>query len=623
MFYPLVLALTFACLVTWLRRREPIRVDLLDLALLLFVIWQLIAAAAAPVGTLAWFGAYNRIGGAFLWLALGLLLFLGRRVFSEPRAVKALIWVVCGVICLSVGVATLQTLGVDTPWPYRELWYGRVIGTTGNPLNLAGLCLLGIWLASLMRSRTPSHRLRGVIVLAVVLSALGLVFSLSRAAYLGIALAAVLIGAMAIVARWWRVVVPVGTAIAILAGAALVFQSSSPSSGTHGRRLSLNPRTTISAAVGDTRAAFWRIGLRATADRPLLGYGPGGYLVAYRRFVPAKRMQNRPLSGVTDPHSMPLLIADGSGLPGLGLALLCLAFAARLTWPRLKRDLGSLRAGERLEAGSSALGSSACTIALLGFLAISPTDPAALVPLALMVALSVGAPRIEDRFAIDLPHRTALRGTEIVAAAATSVALLISLFFGVQLLRADHSAKQATAAGGAATGERSAKLMPSVSTYNLIAWNANLRLAEAAGNDRDTAASGERFLRQGLKDDPSDPMLRVALVRYEFMFSDAQAAAGDIETGLHYNPTNPLLQGLLGYLAQALAHDPRSVQPARQLTDELSALEHKNADGWYWLSVAQAALNEKQAASRSLAEANRLAPGWGRAKYLKRIRGEF
>ena len=109
--------------------------------------------------------------------------------------------------------------------------------------------------------------------------------------------------------------------------------------------------------------------------------------------------------------------------------------------------------------------------------------------------------------------------------------------------------------------------MPAVDTYNLIAWNAHLQAAIAAGDDRQVAPAGAPYLQRGLTDDPSNPQLRVALVRYDLMFSRVQAAADELRTGLRSSPTNPLLQGLLGYLAQALAGQAspaRSGHPAHR-----------------------------------------------------------
>jgi hypothetical protein len=136
------------------------------------------------------------------------------------------------------------------------------------------------------------------------------------------------------------------------------------------------------------------------------------------------------------------------------------------------------------------------------------------------------------------------------------------------------------------------------------------------------AAAGAPYLQRGLTDDPSDPQLRVAEVRYDLMFARVQAAAAELRTGLRYSPTNSLLQGLLGYLAQTLAGDASQRATATQLADELAALPAKGADGWYWLSAAQAALSRSAAAAAALGEARRLAPELTASDYKQRILGQ-
>jgi len=96
----------------------------------------------------------------------------------------------CGVNRIAVLVALMQAIGVGTPWPYRAIWFGRVSGTTGNPLNLSGLCLLGVWLAVLAAAGALPRSRRIVAGVAALVAALGLILSVSRAADAGVVLAA-------------------------------------------------------------------------------------------------------------------------------------------------------------------------------------------------------------------------------------------------------------------------------------------------------------------------------------------------------------------------------------------------------------------------------------------------
>ena len=98
-------------------------------------------------------------------------------------------------------------------------------------------------------------------------------------------------------------------------------------------------------------------------------------------------------------------------------------------------------------------------------------------------------------------------------------------------------------------------------------------------------------------------------------------AIEELRTGLGYSPDNPVLQGLWGYAAQSAAASPGSRSRAVELARGLRDYPRKSADGWYWLSVALAAVGEEAQAREALAEARRLAPELDPADYEARLRG--
>jgi len=624
-FYPLVVAFFLLWLVVEPLGRDGLRLDSLDIALLAFALWQLVAAAAAPVATLAWFGAYNRVGGAVYWVALALIVFVCRRLVTGGTALVVFVWVVSSVVIVATCVAALQAAGLGTPWPYQDIWLGRVSGTTGNPVNLAGLCLVAVWLALLAAASTLPRSSRAVAGIAAAMAAGGIVLAVSRAAYVAVALATLLVVAAAIRGRRRRIAAAALAVAAVLAAAALLYHPGPSGAGSLAARVSLDPASQTYGLVSadDSRGTFWRVGLAALEARPLLGYGPGAYLVAYRRYVPAATMQAQPLSAVTDPHSLPLLVADGSGLPGLVLGLLCLVLVVASALPRLRGELGARHSPGSEGGEGSALAALACLAALLCLLAVSPGDPTALVPLALIAGLAAGAPRAGGRFAITVPARPALRWACRILAVATLAALAGALILGVQIVRADHAAKRGALGSDRVAAADAAALAPWVSTYSLIAWDADVRAAVAAGNDRRLAAAGAPAVERGLRYDPSDPMLRVAAVRYALMSGNLDRAARQLQIGLHFSPTNPLVEGLAGYVGQALADVPEGGTRGLALTEQLSRVAEKPADGWYWLSSALDAYGRHGAAGAALAEAHRLAPAFTPADYLARLRGQF
>ena len=579
------------------------------------------AAAAAPTALLGWFGAYNRIGGAFYWLALVVVLLAARRLLCERKALEAFVWVSCAVLVVAVTVAVFQALKVTTPWPYRAIWFGRLPGTTGNPLNLAGLCLLGTWLGLLAASGALGRRTRIAAAVGVLFCVVGLLLAVSRAADAAVVLAVLLVFATVPRTRRRRVVALVLVALIALGGVALLYRPGHSGIGALSSRVSLSPsaQTYGLDTTGDTRGSYWSIRLHAIESHPLLGYGPGGYLVAYRRFVSAPTMQAQPLSDVSDPHSVALLIADGSGLPGLALALACLALVACVARPRLRDELSAGRASGGAGWREGPLAPLACLVALVCFACVSPGDPAVLVPVVLMAGLAVGAPSSEGRFVVTLSTKRA-RPLLWLGLAASLVALVVVAVLGVQLLRADHAAELGVVSGNGSAATRAAQLMSAIDTYNLIAWNAHLQAAIAAGDDRQVAAAGAPYLQRGLSDDPTNPQLRVALVRYDLMFSRCKppptSCAGP---ALQPHQSPPAGPARLPCPGPRRPGDQRAL--ATQLTDELAALPAKGADGWYWLSVAQAALGRlrpRPPRSGRLADSHRAHP----SEYRQRIMGQ-
>ena len=62
--YPVATLLISAAVWSIARPGTRVYLDWYDVLVLLFCLWQVVCAALSPVPVLAWFGVYNRIGGA-------------------------------------------------------------------------------------------------------------------------------------------------------------------------------------------------------------------------------------------------------------------------------------------------------------------------------------------------------------------------------------------------------------------------------------------------------------------------------------------------------------------------------------------------------------------------------
>ena len=182
--YPLTLTVVVLAIIHQRRARESAGLDLLDLLVLAFAAWQALSAVLSPSPVLAWFGYYNRGTGALFSMALALLFVAARRLLDHPRGRQALTWFASAVLLCRIR-RWRRSRGPRTPG--GAVVNGRIAGPTGNPITLAGLRACGVWLAVGL----PCWPRRSATQLLAAAGALGgavcLVLTVSRAAYLGVA----------------------------------------------------------------------------------------------------------------------------------------------------------------------------------------------------------------------------------------------------------------------------------------------------------------------------------------------------------------------------------------------------------------------------------------------------
>lgn len=281
---------------------------------------------------------------AVLYLAVSI-------AYRDPADWRPIGLTILGVAVLSSGYAVVQRIGADPLlWPIDPAI--RPFSTFGNPNQLAhflgvatgvaigvaifdrerlirvaaGLCgLLFVVVAGLTGSRG------GLLGLAVVLgTALVLVWRIRGAGLPRAAAIAALIDAALLAV--WRIRgagLPRAAAIAVVLGAALVsvVVALSPA----GERL-------LQAGVAD-RLALYRTALEAVRERPLLGYGPDQFEIAFLRH----RLPE--LVGVLDrdgrhvwAHDFLLQALVTTGVAGALALLMLLAHGTASLWRALRRD---------------------------------------------------------------------------------------------------------------------------------------------------------------------------------------------------------------------------------------------------------------------------------------------
>jgi O-antigen ligase len=279
-----------------------------------FLGWALLATLAAPNRTIALWGRYSLGTGLLFVAALVGAWMLGAA--CRPSAAVLIERAILAACLVNAAVAFLQQL-LDLSALGLGLYGGRAPGLLGNPVYLAELLGGGLWLALCRGARLRLSGAASVVALAGAVALSGSRFGL------GLALVA---AAAAVVRLGWRP----GLVAAALVAAGLLL-------GTAVGAVGLGGTTTVERA-GQAPASgvrprldTWRSGLPAIGQRPLLGWGPSGFLVATssRRTLAVARDEG-PDRIFGDAHNLVVEYAVTTGIPGLALLLgwLATAFAA-------------------------------------------------------------------------------------------------------------------------------------------------------------------------------------------------------------------------------------------------------------------------------------------------------
>ena len=235
--------------------------------------------------------------------------------------------------------------------------YGRFLG-----LTMVGLAAGLLWRA----------QGRGLVVTGLALAVLwgGLVLSLSQSSF-----AALVVGLAVLAALRWRPGFTLAAGAAAVAGAVAVVALAPASIG-----LATDSDRALNRATSG-RVNLMEGALEMARDRPLWGYGSGGFADEYR-----ERKKLRSQRALAESHNIPLTVAAEQGAVGLiaYLVLLAVAFAAALTGVRRAVS----ERPDLLAVGAAAVGAAFCALIVHTFIyAAFLEDPMTWLLLALAAAL--------------------------------------------------------------------------------------------------------------------------------------------------------------------------------------------------------------------------------------------
>ena len=437
-----------------------------------------------------------------LFLAAALLL-RGARAF---RAV-ALSQVIAAVPVAALGI--VQHFRPDL-MPADSSYPGRALGPFGQPNRLGGYLIAAIPVALAFAFAANDRGLRLALLLAVFALALCLVFTYSRGSWIGLVAGLAAFGVL--LARWPDLrPQPALLAVAIACLLApVVFALPAIVSRIAPRAASVSDTSAVAGVPfdperqgsGSMRRAVWSGAIRATAARPLFGFGPGAFREGFDRSKGAtlKRLEAEGGRTADQAHSLYLVLSTERGVLGLAAFVLLAGLI-------LAGGLAALGTGAPVDARLLLAGLIASTVALLAHGVME--DNATFIPQGTSLFAALGL------IAAAAPGAKATRRSRSFGALGLAT---VCAAFALSVLSAS--------AGAASKSPAEAfRIAPWQERHALDAAKAS----EAAARSGDRAArlrDADRFYRSAIALNPSDPVTRHELARLYLSNADVFSAAG-------------------------------------------------------------------------------------------------
>jgi len=461
-------ALTISLLVRWVAegrvtwRRTP-----LDLPLLAFIASAALSTIFAVNRNVALFGTYDRWEGLLTIVTYALLFWLAVQLISGEADARGVSWsLLLSGYFIGAGAILQSAFGLLGGGYFREGANGpiRADVTLANPdfLGIFLAMLLPIAVAKMVSRRPGTTRILSANL--VVVLALGLLATFTRAAWIGAAIGVIVVLALRR-GRFhlWPVLISVALVVGgfgVLAGVV----ASRPSNAQGGFGDALVARIVsignLNSGTEATRLKTWGDTLPLIASRPILGWGPDTFGLVYPQYQSVNK-----LGTLWDkPHQDALGVAASQGILGL-LAYIWILVAFVSAFWRGRTLRGAVALFAALVAYEVSIQANFSWI---------PTS----LPFWLLAAAAIvtWAPDVKPVHVAEVPRRIAVPGLAVVTL--MLVLLLIPAVVFPYLADADYYATQAASdlSQARATIAEARRLAPYEATYAIEAGNYALNL---------------------------------------------------------------------------------------------------------------------------------------------------
>ncbi|MHB8842388.1 MAG: O-antigen ligase family protein [Candidatus Aquicultor sp.] len=420
-----------------IQKERRIRWSKLDVLLLLFLVLVTVSTIFSLQPSLSVLGKYRRYEGLLTFINYAAIYFLALQSFSSferIRALSRLLSLIGGVVSI-YGLA--QFMGFDpVAWPGQQFELWRSFSTFGNPDMLGGFLVLAFPAALASYLDAKSTRDSALYGIAGTLITACLLTSYTRGAWLG-----TLAGVVVFILVAGRSVLLTPRKLAVITAVLIItFGSIAFYSGTLADNTNLLERISSTSQISEgsagSRLEIWKAALRATEERPLLGFGPDTFNLLSQRYETAHYVRIVQGNSTADnAHNYFLQLAATLGVP----AAICFAIfiIAALFY---SRNSIRYRDGDqkRVYAGLVAAAAGYVVYLVVGLSIIGSTP---------ILWLIIGALLSQAYF---VRTATVKAAPAIITASAISLTFLVAAYLAVVMYTADVHFNRAMALEGSA-----------------------------------------------------------------------------------------------------------------------------------------------------------------------------
>ena len=463
-------------LIGWLRQ------DPLGAAVLAYLVSALLSTVFSMRPGLSLHGAPGSLAGLETAIATTAVFFASRSLASERGWFRTLAVAASTAAAIASAYALIQLMGID---PF--VWEGfaefggrsRVFGTLAHPNILGAYLVMALPLITSASTRAESRTARAAWWIVSVAALMTVVATLSRGAWIGLAVMAVSYSGLSRLASKTtrkRTGAPKLFGQALLAAAAIALLLLTVPAIGPDLRARVAQLASIAAPTTQSRLELWRSGWRMGAEHPALGVGLDNYGTAFPMYRSPEYMRLEWGGNPTKAHNEMIHIFATQGTIGALAALAVVLLAALAVVRSIRSDDPEFRAGA-VAAGAALAGFGAQ--ALTGFTVIATGSLAA----ALAGWLSGAARPFE---AAPAPHPSTRRawvlGVPVFALGATLLVPLVVTPWRAAAIEylATHQAVDSSAR--AEGYSRAAALLPWNDRYEQEAGRTYLIQAIRSGN---------------------------------------------------------------------------------------------------------------------------------------------